>query len=95
MQPRGDAAMAEQPVPKPVPGIVAIATKYGVIEGVLSFAIFLVPALTRIRSSWVTSLIGTAILVVLIVLAHQEFKRAHSGKMTYPQGLGPERSCQA
>lgn len=76
--------MAEQPAP----GIVAIATKYGVIQAVLAFIIFLVPTLTGIRQSWVMSLISTALLVVLIVLAHQELKRANSGKMTYAQGLG-------
>ncbi len=70
------------------PGIAGIATKYGLIQGVLSFIIFLLPTWTGIRQGWTTTVVGIALLVVLMVLAHREFKRTHEGKMTYPQGLG-------
>jgi hypothetical protein len=70
------------------PGILAIATKYGLIQGVLSFIIFLVPPLTGIKQSWTISVAGIATLIVLMVLAHLEFRRTHNGKLTYPQGLG-------
>jgi hypothetical protein len=70
------------------PSVFGIATKYGLIQGVLLFGTFLLPVLTRIQAGWITSVINTALIVVFIVLAHQEFKRANAGKMTYAQGLG-------
>lgn len=68
--------------------IVGIATKYGLIQGVLSFIVFLVRTLTGISQDWVASVVDIALLVVLMILAHRELKRAHNGSMTYPQGLG-------
>jgi hypothetical protein len=70
------------------PSIVRIATKYGLIQGVLSFVVFLVGTLAGIKQNWVASLVNAALLIVLMVLAHREFKRTHDGMMTYPQGLG-------
>jgi hypothetical protein len=70
------------------PSIVAIATKYGLMQGVLAFVVFLVQVMAGIKQSWVLTLIDVVILVVLMALAHGEFKRTHNGKMTYPQGLG-------
>jgi len=69
------------------PSIVWIATKYGLIMGVLSFVVFLVGTLTGIKQNW-TSVVNIAVLIVLMVLAHREFKKTHEGMMTYPQGLG-------
>lgn len=71
-----------------VPSIGAIATKYGLIQGVLSFVLFLVQELAGIKQTWVATVVSTAILIALMVLAHREFKRAHNRMMTYPQGLG-------
>lgn len=70
------------------PGIGTIAAKYGLIDGVLAFALFLVQTHTTMNQSRVWTVITLAILVVLMVLAHREFKRTHKGMMTYPQGLG-------
>lgn len=70
------------------PGIASIATKYGLIQGVISFVIFLVGAIAGIRQNWVTTVVGIAILVALMVLAHWEFKKTHDGMMKYSQGLG-------
>jgi hypothetical protein len=70
------------------PGIGTIATKYGLIQGVLAFSVFLVTTLAAIKQNWVTSVVDIAILVALMVLAHREFKRTHDSMMTYPQGLG-------
>lgn len=70
------------------PGIAGIATKYGLIQGVLSFVVFLVGALAGLRQNWVSSVVNIALLIVLMVLAHREFKKGHEGMMTYPQGLG-------
>ncbi len=70
------------------PSPVGIATKYGLIQGVLSFVVFLVRTLTGIKQGWVASVVDAALLVVLMILAHREFKRTHGRMMTYPQGLG-------
>jgi hypothetical protein len=70
------------------PGISRIATKYGLILGVLLFLIFLAGTATGIKRSWVLATINAVLLIVLMVLAHREFKRTHDGAMTYPQGLG-------
>jgi hypothetical protein len=70
------------------PSIVAIATKYGLIQGVLSFIVFLIQALSGIKLSWFASVVDAALLIVLTALAHREFKKTHGGMMTYPQGLG-------
>jgi hypothetical protein len=72
------------------PSIAGIATKYGLIQGVLSFVAFLVMNLAGIgmSQSLVRSCVGIAILVVLMVLAHREFKKNNDGMMTYAQGLG-------
>ena len=58
------------------------------IQGALSFLVFLVGTLAGIRQGWVQPAISAALLVVLMVLAHGEFKKTHQGKMTYAQGLG-------
>jgi Protein of unknown function (DUF4199) len=65
-------------------GIGAIAVKYGLIEGVLAFAAFLLAAKAGLRQNWVNA----AILVVVMVLAHWEFKKTHHGIMKYSQGVG-------
>ena len=66
----------------------AIATKYGLIQGVISFAMILAMVLTGIRQNWLSTLVIAATLIVLMVLAHQEFKRTHDGMMSYGQALG-------
>lgn len=68
--------------------IVKIAMKYGVIQGVLAFVVFLVRIWAGIKQNSFASVVDTVLLIVLMVLAQREFKRAHAGKMTYPQGLG-------
>ncbi len=70
------------------PGVVAIATKYGLIQGVLSFVVFLVWTRAHIEQNWLMSAAGAVLLIVFMVLAHREYKRTHDGMMTYPQGLG-------
>ena len=70
------------------PSILSIATKYGLIQGVLSFVINLVTTLAGLKANWVAVVVHTALLIVLMVLAHREFKRTHGGIMTYPEGLG-------
>jgi len=69
-------------------GIGRIALKYGVILGILSFLVFLATVLTGSQQGLPVRVIGLALLVVLMVLAHQEFKKTHGGMMSYSQGLG-------
>jgi uncharacterized membrane protein (DUF485 family) len=76
-------AQATQP-----PSVSRIATKYGLIQGVLGFLLFLVVAMTGMRQNWLTTSISIIVLVVLIVLAHREYKKTHEGIMTYGQGVG-------
>lgn len=73
---------------KQAPGIATIATKYGLIEGVLAFAVFLGRTRIGTNQTWPATVVSIAILVVLMFLTHREFKRTHKGMMTYPQGLG-------
>lgn len=70
------------------PSIVGIATKYGLIAGVLAFVVFLARAMAGIQHNRVAALVSIVVFIALMVLAQQEFKRAHSGRMTYAQGLG-------
>ncbi|MGH8149062.1 MAG: DUF4199 domain-containing protein [Steroidobacteraceae bacterium] len=70
------------------PGIAVIATKYGLVQGVLAFIVFIVRTLTGSKHSWIAAAVDAALLIVLIVLAHREFKKTHGGMMRYPQGLG-------
>jgi len=77
--------MEQQPS---APGIAGIATKYGLIQGVLASIVFLATTLAGIKQSWVDTVAELVLLIVFMVLAHQQFKRTHEGMMTYAQGLG-------
>jgi hypothetical protein len=70
------------------PSISRIATKYGLIQGVIGFALFVIVVMTGMRQNWMTSSISIITLVVLMVLAHREFKKTHEGIMSYGQGVG-------
>jgi uncharacterized membrane protein (DUF485 family) len=65
-----------------------LAVKYGLIQGALAFVLFLVVTLSGMKQNWVSSVINIAVLIVLMVLAHREFKKTHEGIMTYGQGVG-------
>ncbi|HWG76245.1 MAG TPA: DUF4199 domain-containing protein [Steroidobacteraceae bacterium] len=68
--------------------IKAIALKYGLIQGAISFILFLLGTIAGIRFGSAVTAVNSVILIVLIILAHSEYKRAHAGMMSYPQGLG-------
>ena len=70
------------------PSMVKIATKYGLIQGVFAFLLFLVVTMTGLKQNWVSSVINIVVLVVLMILAHREFKKTREGIMTYGQGVG-------
>jgi hypothetical protein len=69
-------------------GITAIALKYGPIQGAISFILFLLGTIAGIRFGSAVTAANAVVLIVLIILAHSEYKRAHQGMMSYPQGLG-------
>jgi hypothetical protein len=69
------------------PGIARIVTKYGLIQGVFSFVVSTLSTLAVIKPSWAGGLLNTVLLIVLVIVAHREFKRSHNGVMTYPEGL--------
>lgn len=73
---------------KRAPSIVAIATKYGLIMGVLSFIVVVVQALAGMLQNRLFTVINIVLLIVLMVLAHREFKNANGRMMKYSQGLG-------
>jgi uncharacterized membrane protein (DUF485 family) len=77
----------EAPVSQP-PSVMKVATKYGLIQGVIGFLLFVIVAMTGMRQNWMTSSVSIVVLVVLIVLAHREFKKANEGIMSYGQGVG-------
>lgn len=77
--------MEEQKVP---PSLVKIATRYGLIDGVAGFLIFVIWTMLGITQSWVSSAVSLVVLIVLMVLAHREYKKTHEGVMSYGQGLG-------
>jgi Protein of unknown function (DUF4199) len=81
---RGTGHMKEQRAS----GIFGIAAKYGLIQGVLSFGIFLALTLSGLKRNWGATAVTTALLVVLMVLTHRELKKTRGGLMTYAQGLG-------
>lgn len=70
------------------PSAARIAVKYGLIQGVIGIVVFLVQAVTQLQPTWILSVVNIAALVVLMVLAHREFKKTHGGMMKYSQGLG-------
>jgi hypothetical protein len=68
--------------------IIRIVTKYGILQGVLWFTVFIVRTLTGVPTSWLETVVEAIPLILLMVVTHREFKKTHDGMMTYPQGLG-------
>jgi hypothetical protein len=66
----------------------SVSIKWGLILGVVSIALFIVYVLIDvIGESWV-SWIGLIPLILVVWLAHKEFKDDGNGFMSYGQGLG-------
>lgn len=73
---------------KSTSSIVRTAVKYGSVQGAVSIGVLLAWTLTGMKQSWMLTVIASAPLIALMILAHQEIKSTHAGLMTYPQGLG-------
>jgi len=66
----------------------SVTMKWGLILGVVSISLFIVFVLLDVvGESWV-SWIGFAPLILVMFLAHKEFKDDGNGFMSYSQGLG-------
>lgn len=66
----------------------SVAIKWGVINGVIAIAAFIIYDLLGIMGeSWV-GFIGFAIFFAIVLMAHNEFKHGGDGYMSYGQGLG-------
>lgn len=68
----------------------SVGIKYGAFSGLAVIAIFLLNVALNTNpmgGGW-TNWIGTAISIVLLVLAHKNFKDSGDGFMTYGQGFG-------
>lgn len=73
------------------PTIMSTSLKWGLISGIVSIAMSLIRTLAfgsnPMDSDWKMSLLSIAIGIVLIVLAHREFKNEGDGFMSYGQGF--------
>lgn len=73
--------LTEQPSTK------QIVLKWGLISGVISSLTSLITYIVGITNSSMT-IVGTVIAIVLIILAHKEYKSDGDGFMSYGKGLG-------
>ena len=65
-----------------------VSFKWGLISAIVSIVLFLVIYFGGLSGeSWIV-LVSIAITVVLMYLAHKEFKESGNGYMSYSQGLG-------
>jgi phosphatidylglycerophosphatase A len=70
----------------------SVVLKWGAISGLLSIIFFVVQDVAGIAGdqtySWIVMLIGIAIGVTVLVMAHREFINGGDGYMNYAEGLG-------
>ena len=65
-----------------------VGIKWGVISGVVGILVFLVLAITGLIFNSSVSWISAIPFIVILVLAHKEFKDEGDGFMSYSKGLG-------
>ena len=65
-----------------------VGIKWGVISGVVGILVFLVLAITGLIFKSSVSWISAIPFIVILVLAHREFKSEGDGFMSYSKGLG-------
>lgn len=74
------------------PSVMSVALKYGVIAGIISILVSLIRIIVfesnPMENDWKISLLGGVIGIVIIVLAHQEYKQDGDGYMSYGKGFG-------
>ena len=70
------------------PTIKSTAVKWGVINGLISIIFFVVVDFAGQAGNQAVSWLGGVIFLVLVILAHREFKNEGDGFMSFGQGLG-------
>lgn len=65
-----------------------VSIKWGIISGVVAILVFLVLAVTGLIYNSSASWISIIPFIVILILAHKEFKADGDGYMSYGQGLG-------
>lgn len=70
------------------PTVKSVAMKWGLILGLISIAYFLIVTLGNLQAVSGINLIGLIPSIIIIYLAHKEFKDNGDGYMSYGQGLG-------
>jgi hypothetical protein len=80
----------EQQVEKP--SVISISLKYGAISGLIAIVISLIRTMVLeanpMESDWKISVLSGIIGIVIIVLAHREYKQTGDGFMSYGKGFG-------
>jgi len=66
----------------------SVAKKWGIINGLISIAFFIIIDVTGQAGNQALSWVGYVIFGVIVFLAHKEFKSEGDGYMSYGQGLG-------
>ncbi|MBX2914776.1 MAG: DUF4199 domain-containing protein [Cyclobacteriaceae bacterium] len=74
------------------PSVMSVSLKYGAIAGIISIAISLIRIIgfqaNPMESDWKMSVLSFVIGVIIIVLAHREYKQNGDGFMSYGKGFG-------
>lgn len=65
-----------------------VSLKWGAISGVISIAYFMIIIMADLLGSTGVSLLGYVPFIIILFLAHNEFKKEGDGFMSYSQGLG-------
>lgn len=70
------------------PSVKSLSIKWGVILGVISVVFFLIMAVAGLQGQSGIQWLGYIPVIIVIYLAHKEFKDSGDGYMSYSQGLG-------
>lgn len=70
------------------PTVKSLGMKWGVILGVVSLVFFLVTTLAGLQGESGIQWLGYIPVIIVMYLAHKEFKDSGDGYMSYGQGLG-------
>jgi len=65
-----------------------VSIKWGIISGIVSIAFFMIIVLADMVGNSSVSWLGMIPFIIILFLAHNEFKKDGDGFMTYGQGLG-------
>lgn len=70
------------------PAVLPIAIRYGLITGLVMIIFTLITFFIGMYGAWYLGLIGIVIVIVMIVAAHNHYKKLNGGYMSYGKGLG-------